>query len=344
MTAPMQKGPGFLSQVFGGPTPQSGDPQATHRAEQQALIKSGLTLASHRGPGALLASIGAGQKAYAETAQAAAMEAEIQRREQTRQLLQESMLEEANDPQSLISLARKVLSYGDDDGAKAILEMAKVQASLKANLRTQLMQGKNGNWQLINLDTGDIIRDYQNETPDFERTPDEELDASVKLQTNFQNVVKSQQFEEQAVYVQQLRSTTPSALEGNSEAQEGFFRALFRIMNPNLGRVPDEEVFAQANQEGLMTGRIASALQQISEGKYPGSAISGWLPTVNEVIASRISLFDGHREHFRNEALNFKLNPDIIYDYFRNERISSIPGLSRESADKLDKHFKKVPR
>lgn len=346
MTAPTapQKGPSFLGQVFGGNTPQSGNSEAAYRAEQQALISAGLTLASHRGPGSLLASLGAGQKAYGEASQAAAYEAQMQRQEQTRKLLQETMMESANDPQSLISLARRVLAYGDDDGAKTILDMAKTWASLKAQRRTQVVGDAKTGYKLIDLDNGDEIADLFGPLGPEGRTPDEALDATVKLQSNYQKVVASQGMDMEPVFVKQLRSVTRLALDGDSQAQEAFFRALLRIQNPGLRRVNDDDVFAQADQQGLVNGKLAQALQELAEGTLPGSVISNWLPTANQIIKDRIKLYDGHRNQFRTQAKEFGLNPDSIYDYFAEERYGNVPGVSRESGKTLDRIFDREPQ
>ncbi len=344
MTAPMpQKGPSFLGQVFGGPTPQSGDPQAAHRAEQQALIEAGLTLASHRGPGSLLASLGAGQKAYAQASQAAAYEAKMQRQAQTQQMLQDSLLESANDPESLVTLARQVLAYGDDDGAKTILDMAKVQASLKAQKRTQVVGDSKSGYKLIDLDTGDVIADITQPLANDGRTLDEALAATMSLQKNFQTVISGQGFDADAVLVKQLRSATPGALKGSGEAQEAFFRALLRIQNPGLRRVSDDEVFAQADQLGLTTGKIGQALDEILNGNYDPSVISAWIPTVNQIIKDRIKIFDGHLRQFRDQAGQFGINPSAIYDYFAEERYGSIPGVQPEEGRALNRYFNGVP-
>lgn len=340
MTAPARpsRGPGFLDQVFGGGTPQSGDPATSGRAQNAALVSAGLTLASHRGPGALMASLGAGQRAYGDASAAAAQEADMQRQEQTRQLLQETLLESANDPESLITLARTVMSYGDTDGARAILEMAKVQASTKLGLRTQVMGDSKTGYKLINLDTGEVIKDYSpTEGAGFSRTPDEALDATMKLVTQYRQVVASQGMDIEPVFVKQLRSVTPLALQGDSQAQEAFFRALLRIQNPGLRRVSDDEVFAQADQQGLVNGKLAQALQQLAEGSLPASVIQNWLPTANQIIKDRIRLYDGQRHQYRSQAIEFGLNPNSIYDYFAEERFTNVPGVTPGSAETMER-------
>lgn len=338
-----QRGPALLDRIFGGGVPTPQNPYDSHRAGSDALVSAGLTLASHRGPGGLLAALEAGKKSYGESVAGARLAEQERIQQETRQLYQEALLNSANDPDSLLSLSRQVMALGDTEGAKAILDMAKLEASFKENKRTQVVQNpKTGEAQLIDLDTGAKLATIF--SPIQGEDPGEYAGRVNQVLSQYRQALQPTGYDgEDQKYIQQLEDALPLASRADnpsSEAQETFFRALFRLQNPGLRRVSDDAVFAQADQLGLLNGKIAEDIQNLTQGNLPAEAIERWMPTVRSIIQGRIKQFDDLRNHYRSLARDqFQVNPDVIYDYFAPYRAGSMPGVSRETMDRFDKEI-----
>lgn len=321
--------PALLTRLFGGGSSPA-DPTLRRSAENQALVRAGVTLAGHRGPGALLAALEAGQQGYRGTMEARRAEEEMARIEEARRAresIQSLLLESAQDPGSLLAAARQAAALGDIDSAKLVLDLAKAEAALKAERRTQVVGSEKVGFKLIDLATGETLADVFGPLDDGGRDISALLQDTLRLQSEYRNTIAAQGFDTDPLFIKQLRDVTPLALAGNSEAQEAFFRALLRIQNPDMRRVSDDAVFAQAEQTGLLTGRLAEDISRLLKGTLPSSVIQNWLGTVNEIIRGRINLFDQQRRRFADQAAEFGLNPRrVAFDYFAAVRAASVPG------------------
>lgn len=321
--APKRGGPQAIASLFGDSDPS-----------RAALVEAGLTLASHRGPGALLASFGAGKQAFAEAQQRAREEQAMQ----VRQQVQDILLQSGEDPESLLSTARLALAHGDLEGAKAILDIAKAQAAMATQRRTQVVGDARSGYKLIDLDTGALIADITGPTG----TDPETFDQTMKMQTEYRQTIGAQGFDTDPLFIKQLRDLTPLALQENSEAQEGFLRALFRLQSPDLRRVSDDAVFAQADQKGLVNGKLRDDITRLSKGYLPKDVISAWLPSANAIIRGRMSLFDEQRARFSVQAEEFGLNPrTVAFDYFRTVR-NTVPGVDPSTVNDFEEALDKA--
>jgi hypothetical protein len=265
-------------------------------------------------------------------------EAQAVRQQQVQQIIQQTLLQSANDPNALLATARRVLAAGDLEGAKAVLEMAKVEAAEKNGRKTQVVGDAKTGYKLIDMETGAPIATIFAPGAGQGRSPTELLEDTKKLSDEYRLTLQTQGFGDDPTYVRQLRDVTPAALAGTSEAQEAFFRALLRIQNPGIRRVSDDQVFAQAQQQGLLNGKLGVDLEQVAHGKLPGSVIQQWLPVVNSIIKGRMKGYDSLRNHFRSQALAVGLDPDAVaYDYFAWVRDTSVPGVDPDVAHRLNR-------
>jgi type II secretory pathway component PulM len=133
-------------------------------------------------------------------------------------------------------------------------------------------------------------------------------------------------FDDDAIYVSQLRASTPGALAQDPSSQEAFYRSLLRIQNPNVARVNDDMVFNQMNQEGV-TGEAMDSWRRFKSGiKDDTASIQRWLDTINPVITARIATHDAIRRTLVAKDRSLGLDPEMtVYDRYSQERGRSAP-------------------
>lgn len=293
-------------------------------AQREALIRAGITLATHRGPGAAKAALEAGRQGYADAAQSALQEQALAWRQQ----LTEELLQSGNDPNSLLSAARKAAAVGDTETAKALLEMAKAHHEI--NRPTDGVEGKfiedeqSGEWKLVNPFDGSVIAEGRFERPapgQEQLSLSERLNATTALMGAFRNA--TDEFEKDAQFVDQYQQLAVRAMspDATSAEQMAFLMAAARIINPRVARTQAGAVETLRETRGFLTGTLKSNFERVLQGKeaHP-DVIREWVNTIQPIVQGRIATFDGIKNFYDNQARGWGLPFPVTIDYYRGQR------------------------
>jgi hypothetical protein len=307
------------------------------------LFAAGITLMDQPGgPGGLTAALQAGMQAQQMREQAIAEEEHAALQERIR----ERLLASKDDPRSLLAAAREMIAYGDVDGAKSLLDLAKAYSAMQEGVETMVVGSEKLGFKLIDKRTGRLIADlYAPVAPEDESFTIKEIaDLKNTAVDDWRTDATTQNFDVLASSMQVIRDNTTAALAGDKEAQEQLLAAAFRIKNPQMARGATDEVIAGMGEKGSLPGQFQSAWERLVKDRLLPGEVNDWIRVAEATVRGQIQLHDAARDVVvRRQDPRIGLTHENLLDYFRFERIK-LPGVSPERATGLDRIMQKGKR
>jgi hypothetical protein len=289
-------------------------------ARNRGLLLAGLTAMEHRGRGLAKATLGAFEEGYADVERRVMAQRAAEHEEE----IQQAMMAAGDDPKSLVATARLAAALGQVDAAKAILDMAKATYEFSKPAEAakgQVVGDAKSGYFMVNPYDGSVIADWRsvNEgTPALD--PLDALEATNKILTSYRGFTEP--FADDAIFIDEFRKVAPSAIAAKDpQAQIVFFRALLKVLVPQLRGIPADQVISLADDDGLIGSIKEQAVRAMTGVASDAEGIRRWNDYAEQIIQSRIKLYDVYRQPFVEMAKDVGVRPEVAaFDYFRNHR------------------------